>query len=366
MGIPKILLIDDQPNMAANGLCARLTSSFDGEDEYKAEAKSPEEVVVDELHEADLTLVDYRLDHWDERDTAPVSRSPENGHAVAMNIRTRLADSTCLALFTSHLDELTYATTSEDRRHLIADEHGVDWVFSKLDDHSRERGGQDKFVNQARTLADGFHELQSLPGVSALSEADDNDWEEFWGEVLAIDQVGVSDETLMGDVKKCNPPQQKIMDTGNRRPAVWWLMHEVFPYPTFLLDKYYVAARLAVSVESLEKIVGEDSWLSEKLAEFEYSGLFSGFDGERWWREGISAFLWDELGGQSNSNDAIFSFVDENTDVDVSRAPERPVVVVHEDERIGAPKQLISVEHTTDAMLEFWPGFAETPWVEDE
>jgi hypothetical protein len=85
-----------------------------------------------------------------------------------------------------------------------------------------------------------------------------------------------------------------LAETSNGMAIIRWLLHEVLPFPSFLLDERYVAARLRIEPESLRTILvaKKPARIRRELEPFEYLGLLHDFSGRRWWRAGIDSWLW--------------------------------------------------------------------------
>ena len=81
---PSILVIDDESDNLGSqidlGLADRATAS----------AIHPRDVEMSDLKNADLVLVDYRLDSWPERDAQSVSLNPATGMALAVVLREQV------------------------------------------------------------------------------------------------------------------------------------------------------------------------------------------------------------------------------------------------------------------------------------
>ena len=101
---PSVLVVDDQADDLRSGLKSRLDESAD------VEVLHPSGIRPEDLEEADLLLVDYRLDHWPERDTQPVAFNVRTGMALATILREAADEKspdrfTAVALHTAHLSD---------------------------------------------------------------------------------------------------------------------------------------------------------------------------------------------------------------------------------------------------------------------
>src|SRR5262249_10352439 len=99
------------------------------------EVCDPDTVSVDLLDEADLVLVDYKLDKW------VVNRNPlslchwaPNGIALTAVLQQHAMSCdrpTAFAIHSAHLRELTEPFPPEPRVHLLARAYNLDWAFVK-------------------------------------------------------------------------------------------------------------------------------------------------------------------------------------------------------------------------------------------
>src|SRR5438105_4057261 len=100
------------------------------------------------------------------------------------------------------------------------------------------------------------------------------------------------------DVEKAKPPQDVYAETTNGMAFVRWLLHDILPFPSFLMDERYLAARLHVDPASFRQAVGKGVSVATRLKAFEYAGILHDFAGRRWWRAGIEYWLWRETAGK--------------------------------------------------------------------
>src|SRR5438876_3584797 len=88
---PRILLIDDQPG-GLSGLAQIISVASRGKRMAFAHAVHPRDVTDTYLREADLVLVDLKLEDWPERDHLPISLQPSDGLALVGILRSYLSD----------------------------------------------------------------------------------------------------------------------------------------------------------------------------------------------------------------------------------------------------------------------------------
>jgi hypothetical protein len=142
-----------------------------------------------------------------------------------------------------------------------------------------------------------------------------------------------------------------------------WLLHQVLPYPSFLWEDRYLAARLYVKVESLRQVLESDKKARRVLAPLQYAGVLTGFIGERWWRAGVEHMLWDWTDG--NPFDA--AIVREAVRTHLSKSLElldfkRPVVCV-DPQSFRPTDEAIDVISAVEIKPDDWPAYAEQAWV---
>ncbi len=109
---PRILVVDDQPD-EAQPLKIELGHAvyFD--------ISHPADLTEDQLHIADLVLIDFRLDNWQDRDNiSSISLRPMNGIALAAVLRSHIHDQAdvspkAFAIYSGHSDDLSGRLPSE-------------------------------------------------------------------------------------------------------------------------------------------------------------------------------------------------------------------------------------------------------------
>src|SRR4051812_43823989 len=119
-----VLIVDDQPDSVAP---LKLQA---GVDEFLI--RYCHDVTADDLEDADLVLVDYRLDEWPERDNLDaIAVKPLNGLALASVLRTHAlahrSRPTAFALHAADLTELSAGVPTDAREQIIARLHNLEW-----------------------------------------------------------------------------------------------------------------------------------------------------------------------------------------------------------------------------------------------
>ena len=127
---PSILVIDDEPDELDPKVALELN------DRAKAYVIHPQDVELSDLRNADLVLVDYRLNKWSERDAQVVSLSPTNGIALAVMLREKVDKFkkdklTAFALHTGHISDIQGRLPLATAQHVRAQLNNLEWVFMK-------------------------------------------------------------------------------------------------------------------------------------------------------------------------------------------------------------------------------------------
>src|SRR5437763_578665 len=126
----RILVIDDEPD----GIRSRI-ALIDQPLQAGVRVKYPNDVRSKDIEDAQLVLVDYRLDHWQENTrAAEICRQVPNGIALAAILQQQLIKldhPIAFAIHSDHLKELTDPFPPEPRVHMIARTYNLDWAFVK-------------------------------------------------------------------------------------------------------------------------------------------------------------------------------------------------------------------------------------------
>lgn len=348
---PVVLLIDDDP---ASVDAQRLVL----EERVRVILRHPSELRRADLQAASVILVDYRLTEWSERDgQSSLALRPLDGVAVAAVLRS-YADGRIsrrprvYAIHSGNLSELSGGLPAKSREHAIARTLNLEWVFGKgVGYHAAG------LTSQVMELADGVSKLPDRWPANA-ERADLR-----LTRLLAVPQrVGWRSRAL-ADVQTCRPPAHAWALATNGTGIVRWLLHEVLPFPCFLLDIHYLAARLRVSPASLRKAMVASPRAARALAPCAYSGIFRDFVGTRWWRAGIEHLIWSWTKGDpfnpASLQAAVAKYVSPNLEPVI---PGQPVVTV--DAALRPSDALIDIADAVEVQPDGWPSYAEPAWIE--
>jgi|ERR1039458_465427 hypothetical protein len=345
---PVVLIIDDEEESASAA-----------KDKLEKQAESicrlPSDVTSADLNRADLVLVDYKLDHWPERDEQKTpSLMPQDGNALVATLRSNLKYSStrtpkAFALHSGQLSDLSGELSAVHREHAIARMQDLDWVFTK----GISAGD---FGKEVRSLA---FAVAALPRPWPTVEKS----RETLRSLLKLEKKSRWYIRATEDLEKGNPPQDVLAQTSHGMAVVRWLLHDVLPFPCFLIDERYLAARLHVTPKSLRLALSDPKSrrLRAALKEFAYTGILSSFSGSRWWRAGIEHWLWGKTNGQTFDSDALKSVVRQLSRRLVSLRQLNPVVTL--DDQYRPTDVLIDLKKAVQISPDNWPTSADPAWV---
>ena len=338
-------MVDDEADKLRSGLELRL------EGEAQVMVWHPQGVGREDLGRAHLVLMDYRLDDWPEREAQPAAFNIRNGLALATVLR-EAADArangrlTAVALHTGHLSDVSGRIKPTHSRHVVARLNNLEWVFEKSDP-DRHQG----MVQLARAA-------QRLQGDWPV---DPSASEKRARELLKLDNRTDWAERAWRDVRECQPP---VYELGGGHYGVLflrWLLHQILPYPSFLWNVNWVAARLRLRVDDLERLMKSDRELARDMEKFKYTGMLAGFLGDRWWRTSVEDYAW-ELAGESSGRSGEFEDrLREKAGEAVELVKVRdPVVCLDEELR---PRGVASPIDAVRVRPDYWPPFADAAWM---
>ena len=344
---PFMLVIDDEPDMLRTALATQWPDRMDLEVLHPAEVEHPH------LARADLVLVDYKLEHWHERDSVDaVCCRPENGLALAALLREHVDRSsvdrlTSFALHTAHLRQaqgrLSLAEASA--RHVVARSNNLEWVFPKTDD-SRYK--------QMALLADATRQLPSAWPTDRDESA------ALARRLLNLDDAASWSDRCWRDVRECQPPIHELAQGGHGVLILRWLLQQIIPYPCFLWDARWVAARLHVTVDVLHRVLAGSSALATDLIPLRYSGILNDFLGTRWWRGALEDYVWELCDGDLGR---LRAKLNERAGVELEVLEmDQPVVCLGPD--LQPTERFVSAKDAVNLRPDQWPAFADAAWMD--
>jgi hypothetical protein len=350
--LPVVLTIDDE---------AQSATELDLQDTADVLARSPDEVTAADLKKANVVLIDYRIDRWPGREeTDSISLQPGNGVALAAVLRSQAEEHfddqrRAFAIHSGKLNELSGGPPPVDREHAIARTLNLEWVFSK-----RQNQQGPKFDVQVAALATA---VKALPkNWPANPERVQRAVEKLLGTPTRQPWGG----RAAADVESCHPPIHAWAAATNGMAFLRWLLHEILPYPSFLWDDRYLAARLYATVESLRNVMKSDIKARRALEPSHYKGVLNDFLGSRWWRASVEHKLWQWTDGDPFNAGIVREAV--HTHVSTSLVPlaiNRPVVCV-DTQSFRPTDDVIDLVNAVEIKPDDWPAYAEQAWVSVE
>lgn len=328
--------------------------------EWEASAKvvvrHPQDVTIEDLQDAHVVVVDFRLDElWSGRDeTDCIALKPMNGLALLQVLKshecTLERSPTAFVLRSAHLSDLTSGRLPDTRLHSIARQYGLEWVLEKTAENPRMAIQ----LQQICSLADA---------VSALPEhwpsEDRNVASRLFRQWLSL-----PDESWQSlawqDIEDCHPPIHELETHRDGMRLVRWMAQRILPYPCFLMNESRLAARLKVTLDSLKD--GLTNGLNEAFHSAEYTGALRGFSGGPcWWRSGLESVLWQLSDGRSFETGLIFDLLNAKCGDRLQRLGlDQPVLCL--DERLGWMPAPIDITQAVRIQPDDWPVFAEQAW----
>lgn len=348
---PVVLAIDDDEQTATELSLSSIATVV---------ARQPDDVSVGDLRRANVVLIDYQIDRWPGRDDAPsITLRPAHGVALAAVLRSQSEaphaatwdTRRAFAIHSAKLHELAGGLPAPSREHVIARTLNLEWAFPK-----HHNPNHPPLREQVASLAAA---VKSLPrtwpedpekAVSAVHR------------LLAVPAKERWRERALDDIAGCHPPVHAWASATKGMAVIRWLLHQVLPYPTFLLDSRYLAARLRVSADSLRSVLSKEKRAQRALLPSTYSGVLAGFLGSRWWRAGVEQLLWEWTEGDPFNPDALHKAVTKHVSKSLQAlALSRPVVCV--DDAFRPTDHFIEAVDAVEVKPDDWPSFAEQAWL---
>jgi len=320
--------------------------------------RAPDEVTVSDLRKANVVLIDYRIAHWPGREkVTSISLQPSNGVALGAVLRSYADEHIpekrrAFAIHSGVLHDLGGGLPARSREHAIARTLNLEWVFPKQGDPDAP-----PLENQVAVLAKAVKALpRTWPETpkrasDVLSKLLKTPLQVSWGARAAA------------DVESSHPPIHAWATATNGMAFIRWLLHHILPYPSFLWDERYLAARLHVSAESLRRVLAGETKARRTLAPFRYQGVLEDFLGTRWWRTGVEQLLWNWTSGNPFNVDAVREAARTRISTDLDHlALMRPVVCV-DPQSFRPTDRVVDAADAVEIRPDDWPPYAEQAWV---
>ena len=279
---------------------------------------------------------------------------PKDGIALIAVLRSNLAQlkasPVAFALNSGMLIDLNGGRASDGREHAIAQSIDLEWVFAK-------GKGREHFSVSVNSLAEAVAALP-IKWPTTVKTKDQIH------ALLAIPKRVKWRQSAIEAIDRSHPPHDIMIGNGSGIAVLRWLLHLILPYPTFLLDERYLAARLRIDPASFSQLIGgpEGPAIKRKLRAFEYRGVLHSFDGTRWWRPGIEQWIWDRTKGKAFDEDAIRELV-HSTLSRRARFTTIQTPVVSLDQELRPTNELIELATSVEIKPDGWPSFADGAWI---
>lgn len=251
---------------------------------------------------SNLWVFDFFNDD-NQRQNPDFSGVSSNGLGVFQQFRLLVGEARPPAVLVSnHLDEALGCDVHLARRHILAEQAGVEWVSPKVD-------GKHQPIKEILSLADGVATLRALSTRLTASDAS------FYVSELAMSALKLPKraswtQAAVRNVAEWRPPvwieaktahrtaakrrlQNVHPELGSARDVIAWMLRQILPYPSFLVRAPHVALRLGITVKCLTAALQANTALAQQLRRVAYTGVLSDFDGPRWWSPGVDALAWD-------------------------------------------------------------------------
>lgn len=291
-----IIYIDDEPqHLLASAKAHRAGKRFADYVPPNLEGAGPDAAA------ANLWVFDYYNDD-EERRKPSFGGAPSNGLSVFQQFRLLVGDARPPAVVVSnHLESALGADINPARRHILAEEFGVEWVAPK----TLENGD---VVAEILALADAAeilrHSSATLKAASptdyvaelcrlALKLPQNVEWLRAairevatWRPPIWLEAVGDHRVQALRDELAVDP------DIRSVRSVVAWMLRQSLPYPSFLIQDRHVAVRLGISLACLRAATEAATGLGKSLRRTRYKGILADFERPRWWGAGVDAIEW--------------------------------------------------------------------------
>ena len=360
MSATTVLIVDDQPDKEADAIAGDIASAGD----VVADAVHPGKLSRAQIEEADLILVDYKLDDWlKERDAGEgggpskelISQKPCNGLALAAVIRSQLPPDDGvrgIALLSANLTDLVQDFTRAATEHTAARFSGVEWAFDK-----KEIEGLPDLAERILSFAAALRTLNEQ--WAKVEEEDDREQTLF--HLLELGAAPWA-EVAGRDVHAAQAPINQYGTASHGLSVLRWLGQRILPYPTFLLDSRRLAMACGIALGAID-YDDQMKALESVFGEARYQGPLANFLGPRWWRAGVRHTV-RELSGDTLPGPEVAAAVEAQAGADLGRL-EPPGAVLGIDGSLNVVGT-VARERALRIRPDDWPPFAETGWLSME
>ncbi len=295
--VADIVYIDDDPDqLLALARQAKADNRF-----IRFVPPVPEEATT-AIAQANLWVFDFFNDE-EQRCHPRLGAVENNGLSVFQQFRHFVGDARPPAMVVSnHLEAALGSVINFDRRHVVAEDLGVEWIAPKVRKHVN-------VLAEILSLADSVGKLRGTAAALQTVAPGDYVAELAW-RALALPKRSEWGREAIRHVSAWRPPAWLNPKTDERlqtlkeelsidpdlrsvRAIVAWLLRFGLPYPSFLVSDRHAAVRLGLQLDCFRAAATSDTRLANMLKPVLYKGVLADFDGRRWWSSGIDAVAWD-------------------------------------------------------------------------
>jgi hypothetical protein len=345
-----ILVIDDRPAQLQDRI-----KLLPNQLRHGVVVCDPEGVTSSMLDEAKLVLVDYKFDNWvgiaNER---VLSRRIPNGLALTAILQQHAMQCprpTAFAIYSEYLGELTAPFKPGPRVHLLVHTCNLEWAFV-----TSSQGAPTKTFEDAHIIANAVGRLPKVWPQKNPEKA-----RQIARKLLSIPAELDWTEQAWQDAEMARPPLDEMTLRIHGLLFLRRLLTRVLYYPCFLVDRYWLAARLGANPESVDSALSEKpTRLAKLFAAASYAGILENLPGRRWWRAGIESIIWDIGGGESLGTEDLQKRLREKHKIDLIPT-QNPYPVVCLDGDYKPLSKLYPADESVRLQLDDWPGHADPP-----
>ncbi|MER8480730.1 hypothetical protein [Mesorhizobium sp. M1163] len=275
-----IVYVDDKADDWLASLPENVRQTFRDFDP-KEEAKAAFEAAS----ASDLWVFDFF--YSDDR-TQQIALDEDNGLSLFQKWRRlKLEERPPAALVSSDLESAVGSDISPGRGHILAQRASVEWVGEKSQATAEFLVG----------LADASNAIQkSIMAITSTDRAGDRPLnEEICLRLLNAPKESPWRTSAERQLDRARPPLLSSVSEpqAKARLLLAWLLHNVLPYPSFLISAQHAAARLGLKTESFALLSqAEANDLGRMLQAARYEGPLAASSPDKWWRAGIDDIVW--------------------------------------------------------------------------
>jgi len=285
---PQQLLVAARAHRAGNRFCEFIYPVLDG--------------VGEAAVAANLWVFDFFNDDAN-RQILNLAGVNSNGLSVFQELRHLVGDARPpTVLLSNDLEAALGSEINLARRHILAEEVGVEWVSPKVQPSGDVIAELLALANAVAALRENSAQLAAVEPIVYVST--------LARYALKLPQNVEWTRAAVRDVAAWRPPiwlGERIdqrpaalrqhfpiqPDLRSVRSVVAWLIRQALPYPSFLVRDWHIAVRLGVPLGTVRAALGAETRLMKRLRHALYKGVLANFDGSRWWSAGVDAIAWE-------------------------------------------------------------------------